>query len=69
MPNVARQTTRATPISMPADAPVLKPSLPRLLSLVDFEGLREVGGLLGRLSADVVAEDCKMLFEMPGACE
>lgn len=51
---------------MPADAPVLKPSLLRLLSLIEFEGLSELGD---EQTVQIWSLETRMPLEMPKARE
>lgn len=51
---------------MPADAPVLKPSLLRLLFLIEFEGLRELGD---EQVVQIWSLETRMPLEIPKARE
>ena len=51
---------------MPADAPVLKPSLLWLLSLIEFEGLSELGD---EQTVQIWSLETRMPLEMPKARE
>lgn len=63
IPNAAGPTNRVARISMPDGTP-MQPLLLQSLLFVESEGLREVGELVGRLSADLDAGDCGTLLEM-----
>lgn len=65
-PNAARQPIRAVARPMPSDAPVLEPSLLRLLFLIEFEGLRELGD---EQTVQICSLETRMPLEMPKARE